>query len=276
MEESGMAQSAIDYVSLLRICEFGRTLHSLHQSGGGDEMIDREFAGACRAIWRYTLEDFADDDLSPKDHAWLDGLTQQEAIDFAARHGYDLKDYVHGGWVNDWWGFTWMILAEARGVLTPENRAAAWRRRDQKLMAQTNVVGVIRGPTISTVSDQDRTSASVSPPPSNSPTSHPHVPPLPAVLPNDLPGAIKRLDDQDLDRLLTEVFAEQKRRGRMPPASDEVARKRTVDSVAPSLTPGKLNAVRAAFKAGVKPTQIARQFGISRVDVRRALGRSRA
>jgi hypothetical protein len=36
-------------------------------------------------------------------------------------------------------------LAEARGVLTPENRAAAWRKYDEKLMAETNVVGVIRG-----------------------------------------------------------------------------------------------------------------------------------
>jgi hypothetical protein len=35
--------------------------------------------------------------------------------------------------------------------------------------------------------------------------------------------------------------------------------------------PRKLNAVRAAFKAGVKPTQIARQFGISQADVRKAL-----
>jgi hypothetical protein len=47
--------------------------------------------------------------------------------------------------VSDWWGFTWMILAEARGVLTPENRAAAWRKYDEKLMAETNVVAVIRG-----------------------------------------------------------------------------------------------------------------------------------
>jgi hypothetical protein len=46
--------------------------------------------------------------------------------DFAARYGYDLKDYVNGGWVSDWWGFAWMILAEARGVLTPDNRSAAW------------------------------------------------------------------------------------------------------------------------------------------------------
>jgi hypothetical protein len=58
--------------------------------------------------------------------------------------------------------------------------------------------------------------------------------------------------------------------------SDEVARKRTVGSVAVSLAPGKLNAVRAAFKAGVKPLQIARQFGISRVDVRKALGTDRS
>jgi hypothetical protein len=47
--------------------------------------------------------------------------------------------------VSDWWGFMWMILAEARGLLTPENRTAAWRKYDEKLMAETNVVGVIRG-----------------------------------------------------------------------------------------------------------------------------------
>jgi hypothetical protein len=38
-----------------------------------------------------------------------------------------------------------------------------------------------------------------------------------------------------------------------------------------SLTTGKLNAVRAAFKAGVKPSAIARQFGILQSDVRKAL-----
>jgi predicted transcriptional regulator len=32
-----------------------------------------------------------------------------------------------------------------------------------------------------------------------------------------------------------------------------------------------LNAVRAAFKAGVTPAKIAREFGISRSDVKRAL-----
>jgi hypothetical protein len=38
-----------------------------------------------------------------------------------------------------------------------------------------------------------------------------------------------------------------------------------------SLTTGKLNAMHAAFKAGVKPSAIARQFGISQSDVRKAL-----
>jgi hypothetical protein len=32
-----------------------------------------------------------------------------------------------------------------------------------------------------------------------------------------------------------------------------------------------MNAVRAAFKDGVKPSQIARQFGLSESDVRSAL-----
>ena len=33
----------------------------------------------------------------------------------------------------------------------------------------------------------------------------------------------------------------------------------------------QINAVRAAFKAGIKPSQIARQFGISQSDVRKVL-----
>jgi hypothetical protein len=39
------------------------------------------------------------------------------------------------------------------------------------------------------------------------------------------------------------------------------------------LTRGQVNAVRAAFKAGIKPSVIARQFGISQSDVRSSPGR---
>jgi transposase-like protein len=48
-------------------------------------------------------------------------------------------------------------------------------------------------------------------------------------------------------------------------------RKRRIKEVAPPLAQGKLNAVRAAFKAGVRPSRIAREFGVSLSDVRKAL-----
>src|SRR4051812_4027964 len=81
-------------------------------------------------------------------------------------------------------------------------------------------------------------------------------------LPKDLAGALKRLDNAEIDALLAAVTAEAEHRGRLPPPS------RTHTA---SLTTGKLNAVRAAFKAGVKPSAIARQFGISQSDIRTAL-----
>jgi hypothetical protein len=88
------------------------------------------------------------------------------------------------------------------------------------------------------------------------------------VLPKDLPGAIKQLNDDELERLIAVALAEQKRRGGKPLA---VSSKRPAERVGVTLTPSKINAVRAAFKAGFKPTQIARQFRISRADVRKAL-----
>ncbi len=39
------------------------------------------------------------------------------------------------------------------------------------------------------------------------------------------------------------------------------------------ITPAKLNAIRAALGAGVKPTAIARQFGVSQAAIREALAR---
>ena len=87
------------------------------------------------------------------------------------------------------------------------------------------------------------------------------------ALPNDLPKAIKQLENRELEELLSVVLAEQKRR--KLPTVDRGARKRQVEEV--PLTPGKLNAVRAAFSAGVTPSRIARQFGLSQSQVRKAL-----
>jgi hypothetical protein len=57
------------------------------------------------------------------------------------------------------------------------------------------------------------------------------------------------------------------RGGKKLSASDETFRKQLTKEVAPPLAQGKLNAVRAAFKAGVRPSRIARQFGVSLSDV---------
>jgi predicted DNA-binding protein (UPF0251 family) len=74
-----------------------------------------------------------------------------------------------------------------------------------------------------------------------------------------------------LDRLLEAAVAEQRRRGRKRAESVEPPDNRRTEAAVVHLTPGKMNAVRAAFKAGVKPSQIARQFGLSQADVRQAL-----
>jgi hypothetical protein len=90
------------------------------------------------------------------------------------------------------------------------------------------------------------------------------------VLPKDLANAIKALSDQDLDRLGAAVLVEQQRRGGNPP-SNENAQKQRIEEVSIPMSVGKSNAVRAAFKAGLKPSQIARQFRISQSEVRKAL-----
>ena len=103
-----------------------------------------------------------------------------------------------------------------------------------------------------------------------------------SILPKDLPAAITYLEDEEFDRLFRATVDEARRRGRLPnsvearlettSAISEKARKRqSHEAVAVSLTRGQVNAVRAAFKAGITPSRIARQFGLSQSDVRKAL-----
>jgi DNA invertase Pin-like site-specific DNA recombinase len=87
------------------------------------------------------------------------------------------------------------------------------------------------------------------------------------ALPTNLPSALSHLDDEQLNRLLAAALSEQQRRGK----SVEPSRKQRAKEVTPPLAQGKLNAVRAAFKAGARPSRIAREFGISQSDVRKAL-----
>ena len=100
------------------------------------------------------------------------------------------------------------------------------------------------------------------------------------LLPKDLAGSLERLEDAEIDKLLAAVTTEAERRGRLAKPQPQVeakpaGRRTAVEGTAGGLTKGKMNAVLASFKAGVKPLAIARQFGISQADVRKALAQGR-
>jgi hypothetical protein len=113
------------------------------------------------------------------------------------------------------------------------------------------------------------------------------------ILPKDLPNALKHLSDGELNLMHAATPEEIKRRGRMPQGvetdlqtlrhrfdvrpnltkiqSPPKTKRRHNDLADVRLTRGQINADRAAFKAGITPTRIARQFGISQSNVRKAL-----
>jgi hypothetical protein len=145
--EAAMSKIACDQFAFTRIADFARSLTRLHLNARrylvDDDQIDREFNAVCLSVWGYTTDDVSDDLFSLADHAWLDALDEAHARIFAAEHGYDLIG--DDGMLSDWWGYCWMILAESRGLLTPENRAAARAEIEQKYLSAANVVGVIIG-----------------------------------------------------------------------------------------------------------------------------------
>jgi DNA-binding CsgD family transcriptional regulator len=108
------------------------------------------------------------------------------------------------------------------------------------------------------------------------------------VLPKNLRNAVKHLNDEELDLVHAATLEERKRRGRLRsnveadsaqtsrhakrlPIKDKISQRRRVDIAETTLTLGQINAVRAAFRAGITPARIARQFGISQSNVRNAL-----
>ena len=101
---------------------------------------------------------------------------------------------------------------------------------------------------------------------------------------HNLRNAVKHLSDGELDLMHAATLEEMKRRGRTPQGvetanhpdltkiqSPPTEKRRHVDIAEVSLTRGQVNAVRAAFKAGITPSRIAREFGISQSNVRKAL-----
>lgn len=106
----------------------------------------------------------------------------------------------------------------------------------------------------------------------------------PYLLPGDLPKALAWLSKDELDALEVAVGVEKRRRlatdagaagipertGKPSPAKRPSAAM-TTSPPAPPMTRVKANAVRAAFKAGVKPSVLARQFGVPLAAIRKAL-----
>ena len=105
------------------------------------------------------------------------------------------------------------------------------------------------------------------------------------ILPKNLRNAVKHLSDGELDLMHAAIVDEMRRRGRTPSVeidlpvrpdmvkmpSPPTEKRRHVNIADVPLTRGQVNAVRAAFKAGITPSRIARQFGISQSNVRKAL-----
>ena len=91
------------------------------------------------------------------------------------------------------------------------------------------------------------------------------------ILPKDLDVAIRHLDDQQLDRLVS-IALEERARRKQPPVPEKSRWKRNAEAVSPRLPQGKLNAVRAAFKAGVTPVRIAREFGTFTIGCSKTIG----
>jgi hypothetical protein len=125
-----------------------------------------------------------------------------------------------------------------------------------------------------------------SPPPSP-PAPEATAEPVPQrhVLPKNLRGAVKRLNDEELDSLHAATLEEMKRRGRIPPSigadseqspdhssnsvikrlppSDKSSQRRKANIPEATLTRGQVNAVRSAFKAGITQQGLRDNLGFS-------------
>jgi len=108
-------------------------------------------------------------------------------------------------------------------------------------------------------------------------------------LPADLGGSLRLLDDDQLDRLAMAVAEETRRRehgdrgeAAMPernaerPGSAKPSRTRpATDGGAAAVTPGQERLILAAFRAGVKPAAIAREFRVARSTVMQVVDAAR-
>lgn len=99
------------------------------------------------------------------------------------------------------------------------------------------------------------------------------------MLPHDLDVALKYLSEGELARLREAVAFETRRRSLAAAGKGiETPVRSTPDK--PALAAGsgqttsQINLIRSSIKAGVKPTVLARQFGLSRAQIQAALSGS--
>jgi hypothetical protein len=95
---------------------------------------------------------------------------------------------------------------------------------------------------------------------------------LPTLLPRNLAASLQHLPEQDLVRLWDAVAAEMQRRGLAQPKQRELgADKDQLDPILSQLTRPQISLIRSSIKAGVKPTALQRQFGLTRAQITAAL-----
>ena len=100
----------------------------------------------------------------------------------------------------------------------------------------------------------------------------------PVLLPSNLESSLAILSDDEFARLHATVTAEAARRKNtvrsLKPTQVAVADASNSSKsklASGSLSTAKANLVRAAIKAGVKPSAIARQFGVSKAEISEVL-----
>jgi hypothetical protein len=169
-----------------------------------------------------------------------------------------------------------ILSPELKGVVPlryPHHNRGMGRERDEQISPELFAAAAAGGDTPLSQPKPTATDTTAEP----TPVRH--------LLPRDLRGALKHLSDGELDSLRAATLEEIKRRGRLPsvdedtrlsathrvPSAHKKSHQRHADIPEAPLTRGQINAVRAAFKAGITPARIARQFGISQSNVRKAL-----
>jgi hypothetical protein len=99
------------------------------------------------------------------------------------------------------------------------------------------------------------------------------------INPEDFGRMIVRWSDDEIERLRIVLAAEARRRGLLPPerkpegdaSAGRSIRQRRPELLAKGLAPGKVNAIRAASRAGVKLSKIAQEFGLPLAAVKRVI-----